>query len=60
MGREELLAKRPLRLAGYFKDTREPRGPEHMVKMKNGQHQGRLLGPHRTGGAPAALATNCK
>jgi hypothetical protein len=23
-----------LRLAGYFKDTRAPRGPEHMAKMK--------------------------
>ena len=27
-------AKRFLRLAGYLKDTREPRGPEHMAKMK--------------------------
>src|SRR6516225_5347078 len=26
--------KRFLRLAGYLKDTREPRGPEHMAKMK--------------------------
>ena len=26
--------KRFLRLAGYIKDTREPRGPEHMAKMK--------------------------
>ena len=26
--------KRSLRLAGYLKDTREPRGPEHMAKMK--------------------------
>src|SRR6516225_7614990 len=26
--------KRFLRLAGCFKDTREPRGPEHMAKMK--------------------------
>jgi hypothetical protein len=34
MDSEELLAKRLLRLAGYFKDTREPRGPEHMAKMK--------------------------
>ena len=34
MGSEKLLAKRLLRLAGYFKDTREPRGPEHMAKMK--------------------------
>ena len=34
MGSEELLAKRLLRLTGYLKDTREPRGPEHMVKMK--------------------------
>ena len=34
MGSEELLAKRLLHLAGYFKYTREPRGPEHMAKMK--------------------------
>ena len=34
MGSEELLAKRILRLAGYCKDTREPRRPEHMAKMK--------------------------
>src|SRR5215471_1409615 len=34
MGSEELLAKRLLRLAGCLKDTREPRGPEHMAKMK--------------------------
>jgi len=34
MASEELLAKRLLRLAGYLKDTREPRGPEHMAKMK--------------------------
>src|SRR5262249_1713878 len=34
MGSEELLAKRILRLTGYLKDTREPRGPEHMAKMK--------------------------
>ena len=27
-------AKRILRLAGYLKDTRQPRGPEHMAKMK--------------------------
>ena len=26
--------KRFLRFAGYIKDTREPRGPEHMAKMK--------------------------
>jgi hypothetical protein len=26
--------KRLLRLVGYLKDTREPRGPEHMEKMK--------------------------
>jgi len=26
--------QRLLRLAGYLKDTREPRGPEHMAKMK--------------------------
>src|SRR6476620_756149 len=30
----EESAKRLLRLAGCFKDTREPRGPEHMAKMK--------------------------
>src|SRR3984957_16722827 len=30
----EELAKRFLRLTGCFKDTREPRGPEHMAKMK--------------------------
>ena len=31
----EELAKRFLRLVGYWpKDTREPRGPEHMAKMK--------------------------
>ena len=30
----EESAKRFLRLAGYLKDTREPRGPEHMAKMK--------------------------
>ena len=31
----EEWAKRFLRLAGYSpKDTREPRGPEHMAKMK--------------------------
>ena len=30
----EELAKRILRSAGCFKDTREPRGPEHMAKMK--------------------------
>ena len=31
----EEWAKRFLRLAGYWpKDTREPRGPEHMAKMK--------------------------
>ena len=31
----EELAKRFLRLAGHWpKDTREPRGPEHMAKMK--------------------------
>jgi hypothetical protein len=30
----EEWAKRFLRLAGYLKDTREPRGPEHMAKMK--------------------------
>src|SRR5262249_17353924 len=34
MGSEELLAKRLLRLTGYLKDTRAPRGPEHMAKMK--------------------------
>ena len=34
MGSEELLAKRILRLVGDIKDTREPRGPEHMAKMK--------------------------
>src|SRR5262249_6553610 len=34
MGSEELLAKRFLRLTGYLKDTRAPRGPEHMAKMK--------------------------
>jgi len=34
MGSEELLAKRILRLTGHLKDTREPRGPEHMAKMK--------------------------
>jgi len=35
MASEELLAKRFLRLAAYSpKDTREPRGPEHMAKMK--------------------------
>src|SRR5215472_17160013 len=34
MGSEELLAKRILRLTGYFKYTRAPRGPEHMAKMK--------------------------
>src|SRR5215470_5657448 len=27
-------AKRILRLVGDIKDTREPRGPEHMAKMK--------------------------
>ena len=26
--------QRLLRLVGYLKDTREPRGPEHMAKMK--------------------------
>ena len=30
----EESAKRILRLAGYSKDTREPRGPDHMAKMK--------------------------
>jgi hypothetical protein len=30
----EESAKRILRSAGCFKDTREPRGPEHMAKMK--------------------------
>ena len=30
----EESAKRFLRLAGHLKDTREPRGPEHMAKMK--------------------------
>ena len=31
----EERAKRFLRLAGHWpKDTREPRGPEHMAKMK--------------------------
>jgi hypothetical protein len=30
----EEFAKRFLRLTGYLKDTREPRGPEHMAKMK--------------------------
>ena len=35
MAGEELLAKRFLRLAGHCpKDTREPRGQEHMAKMK--------------------------
>jgi hypothetical protein len=34
MASEESLAKRLLRLAGYSNDTREPRGPEHMAKMK--------------------------
>ena len=34
MASEERLAKRFLRLAGYLNDTREPRGPEHMAKMK--------------------------
>ena len=34
MGSEALLVKRILRLTGYLKDTREPRGPEHMAKMK--------------------------
>ena len=35
MGSDQLLAKRILRLTGYWpKDTREPRGPEHMAKMK--------------------------
>src|SRR5262249_61723102 len=34
MGSEELLAKRFLRLAGCLKNTREPRGPEHMAKLK--------------------------
>ena len=33
MGSEE-STKRFLRLTGYLKDTREPRGPEHMAKMK--------------------------
>src|SRR5262245_66521606 len=37
MGSEELLAKRILRLTGDLKDTREPRGPEHMAKMKAGR-----------------------
>ena len=27
-------AKRILRLAGFLRDTRAPRGPEHMAKMK--------------------------
>jgi hypothetical protein len=31
---DEWLAKRILRLVSDFKDTREPRGPEHMAKMK--------------------------
>src|ERR1700759_5719009 len=35
MGSEELLVKRLLRLAGHLKDTRAPRGPEHMAKMKD-------------------------
>ena len=30
----EESAKRILRLAGFLRDTREPRGPEHMAKMK--------------------------
>ena len=30
----EEWAKRFLRLAGHLKDTRAPRGPEHMAKMK--------------------------
>ena len=30
----EESAKRILRLAGYLRDTRAPRGPEHMAKMK--------------------------
>jgi hypothetical protein len=30
----EESTKRFLRLTGYLKDTREPRGPEHMAKMK--------------------------
>src|SRR5262245_43696300 len=34
MGSEELLAKRFLRLVGYLKDSREPRGPKHMAQMK--------------------------
>jgi hypothetical protein len=34
MSSDELLVKRFLRLFDYFKDTREPRGPEHMAKMK--------------------------
>jgi hypothetical protein len=34
MASDEWLAKRILRLVGDIKDTREPRGPEHMAKMK--------------------------
>jgi len=30
----EESAKRILRLAGYLRDTREPRGPDPMAKMK--------------------------
>jgi hypothetical protein len=30
----EESAKRFLRLVSYLKDTREPRGPGHMAKMK--------------------------
>ena len=30
----EESAKRILRLAGFLRDTREPRGPGHMAKMK--------------------------
>src|SRR5262249_9400453 len=37
MGSDEWLAKRILRLVGDIKDTRGPRGTEHMAKMKAAQ-----------------------
>ena len=47
-------AKRFLRLAAYSKDTREPRGPEHMAKMKAARgpysDPGTLTSPAPSGG----------
>jgi hypothetical protein len=60
MASEELLAKRFLRLTGYLKDTREPRGSEHMAKMKAARdtHIASMIryAFERSGGKPVSTA----